>query len=1347
MSAEFQRLNVLLLRAGTGKRIGTALLTDARVDSTLSKVITASGSLGGLQVMNLVSASPVHQRIISVGREPLVEDPDVTLGPVTEDSSRAFTFEIEQKKKDKTSIDDGDGDDLFDTVTVSAQLSSVVYVHSSMFLAELNSCADDFKRCMSLLAASISAAATDLALGIVQRRTETFVTGRERTPGRFGGLQDTPSNIGSTTTFHLPPPAPTPRQPESSKRLQVNLEVKLLLDTPVVVFPRNESSLEVLVAHLGQINVSNQIMSGWDLRDEPGVPLGSSKLVRYNVQVQHVNLNSLNLEKKLRGSESAKESDLTERSILSMTALNLYDNTRHGVPILHDTNLEVIVDKIERGNMMMHKTESFYSGFHIDPDSSFLDGCFEDNNPLSLVQINGRVINPLKVSLSRNQYQQLLDTIKSPAQTHHEEKLETSIFDINETQQKGSAVRRDLFRDDRRVEVTPVEGRFDLPVFSLELRRDALHSSHEPGIVNLTFTDFGLTYEKRDARSNTLQMALKGLLMEDLLLSETSPHRNLMVSSACPPALRRTLNPTSNLSSSCPDLFSSNNSMSHANSLPDRLDTKSIFGGVIHNAEKKQRVTFKERSKSPMTPPPSTCSSPLLTEFTNTRDLRSEENLVHLSILNCDNNSEDGTMNKSENVNKAVNVDFNSLDINFNLQTWVVILDFFGIGSGGDESVQVPDDETESSALDGDGFTTRIDIQVKSLAICFNKNENDLFKATVLNYGSKMYLKDGNFEIEGQLGNFCIKDLTNYGFLYRDRFLCRGEEILKFKIFKYGAKDEKLKRNNDIEVDLKMASITYVHTQRFWSVLMEFFNQFQQLQETLNSHRISSNRQGKQNPVSFTPPTFGTGRGSRIKLSILADSPLLVLPMSSNSTKVFLADLGFLEISNCFQFAGDEGTISASKLSNLKSGELGGRRSRAQSGSRSSQRSRSSARSVDRRSGRSGRSGKGMSSDEDFHIPPVKIIPSHKCLLDVMRIRLRSMDIIVAERMSAFINEDERLCSDVEIGSCLLRRQAKPLLRDKLELKLQVERNLDKGFSHNVPDLSVKGMLTRVHAIVDIDQYKLIRGLLAFNLGEPIDIDTSDDLDMMFQPPPSNNEALWTTTFMDMELQNVTVDLVNHHELPPQQQQSGLARINFIKSRLVYESFSDFSKDVDLVSQEILLTDTRFTGLPANQRANVFSCILQPMTVEERNSILQAEVHYRSTKDVTRFTILLNNMRLMCILDWWLAVLNFISKDSDNPRHSHPDEDVPEMKKEIIKNVELTEEPLYPTAGVITRRNPVIATSGPVFELKLNITDSEVNKEIRIYYCQVQVHVMAHLNNHVQCFDNSSIKTMPCRLF
>ena len=36
-----------------------------------------------------------------------------------------------------------------------------------------------------------------------------------------------------------------------------------------------------------------------------------------------------------------------------------------------------------------------------------------------------------------------------------------------------------------------------------------------------------------------------------------------------------------------------------------------------------------------------------------------------------------------------------------------------------------------------------------------------------------------------------------------------------------------------------------------------------------------------------------------------------------------------------------------------------------------------------------------------------------------------------------------------------------------------------------------------------------------------------------------------------------------------------------------------------------------------------------------------------------------------------------------------------------------TEEPLYPSAGIVSRRAPVVESKGPVFELKLNITDSD----------------------------------------
>ena len=168
------------------------------------------------------------------------------------------------------------------------------------------------------------------------------------------------------------------------------------------------------------------------------------------------------------------------------------------------------------------------------------------------------------------------------------------------------------------------------------------------------------------------------------------------------------------------------------------------------------------------------------------------------------------------------------------------------------------------------------------------------------------------------------------------------------------------------------------------------------------------------------------------------------------------------------------------------------------------------------------------------------------------------------------------------------------------------------------------------------------------------------------------------------------------------------------RSRLIYESFSDSSRDVDLVSQEILLSDLRFVDCAANKRSNVFTQILRPMEMaggEERNNPLQAEVHFRATQSTNRFTILLNNMRLMGIFDWWLAVLEFISKSVENPTPVTGEEGAVAKEGEAgaaaRTKVFLQEEPLYPSAGVISRRAPLVESEGPVFELNLNVTDSE----------------------------------------
>ena len=135
-------------------------------------------------------------------------------------------------------------------------------------------------------------------------------------------------------------------------------------------------------------------------------------------------------------------------------------------------------------------------------------------------------------------------------------------------------------------------------------------------------------------------------------------------------------------------------------------------------------------------------------------------------------------------------------------------------------------------------------------------------------------------------------------------------------------------------------------------------------------------------------------------------------------------------------------------------------------------------------------------------------------------------------------------------------------------------------------------------------------------------------------------------------------------------------------------SLSDGSRDVDLVSQDILLHDLRYSHLPMNKRPSVFPQILRPLE-KEADGLLQAEVHFRLTPETNRMTILVNNMRLLGIFDWWLSLLDFLTEapegtpasieEGDDKNKTHQD------RVEDICKFFPSEEPLYPSAGIISR--------------------------------------------------------------
>ena len=86
----------------------------------------------------------------------------------------------------------------------------------------------------------------------------------------------------------------------------------------------------------------------------------------------------------------------------------------------------------------------------------------------------------------------------------------------------------------------------------------------------------------------------------------------------------------------------------------------------------------------------------------------------------------------------------------------------------------------------------------------------------------------------------------------------------------------------------------------------------------------------------------------------------------------------------------------------------------------------------------------------------------------------------------------------------------------------------------------------------------------------------------LFQPPEA--EDVWTSLRMSIDLVNVSLELlpIQLFEHPDEnadyEQLPSLARIDFIKSKFEFESFSDWSKTIDLVSEEVIFEDTRQKG-------------------------------------------------------------------------------------------------------------------------------------------------------------------------
>ncbi|XP_073441688.1 intermembrane lipid transfer protein VPS13D isoform X3 [Dendrobates tinctorius] len=973
--------------------------------------------------------------------------------------------------------------------------------------------------------------------------------------------------------------------------------------------------------------------------------------------------------------------------------------------ILHNTTIQF---KLEKFNMERDSELAF----------PYTDDSLEVG---SILKIEGNFVNNVQVVLAKHVYEQVLQTLDNLVYSEDVNKLPLSSATLSSPVIPEKLLNQgaDAFNDQRERHVfdthsfrslssksvsnhettpfTQVQANFQISELQIQLSGDLTLGAQ--GLVSLKFQDFDIEFNKDHPHTLAIQIALRSLLMEDLLeKNPDSKYKNLMMSRGAPKP--SSLAHKEYLSQSCP-LVSHVEYPDMPRSLPSHMEEATNVFQLYQRPPCPSRRKPSEEidSEYPLTPPPSPTSQRSKTSYTKD-DF--DESLVHVNVFLVDQKHPEFS-SKYKRINRSVNVDFNCLDVLVTLQTWVVILDFFGIGSTADNHALKPEsadvrqsmrfEANPTSSPDVQEHTnTKMDLKVHSLSLVLKKTSSELAKASVSKLTTHLENIEGDLALQGSIGSLSLSDLTAHGELYSERFTTSGDEALIFHIFKYGIPDPKLKREYDMRVSLRMASVQYVHTQRFQSEVVSFIQHFTQLQDVLGRQRAAIQGQTVRDQAQ---------RASRILLDIEAGAPVLLIPESSRSNNLIVANLGKLKVKNRFLFSGTSGTFC------LKDKNLGKSSSPIVTPEHKLHSRTSDLRaSVDREpveglvmaSMSTSKMETTISSETECLDPP----DEHICLLDCIVVDLQDMDIFAAERHPRNIADaHEKWRSDLIFPSYIVRQTGGSLLTERCRLKLQLERNLDKEISHSVPDMSIHGSLSSVHCSLDLSKYKLIKGLLENNLGEPVeDFMRPYDLQDPRIHTVLSGEVYTSVSFL-IDMVNVSLELLE--DKGKDGVSNSLARFDFKKSKLLFESFSNQNKSINLVSHSMMAFDTRYTELkPPTQKPNVFNCILQPSKSNSNPGSLQIELHHRSTKDTSCFTVVLNNLRVFLIFDWLLLVHKFLQTPSETKKVT-----LSHQPEEERRNNSASVVPKTVKMGVVTKRSSVQVTPEKQLEVKINVTGTE----------------------------------------
>ncbi|XP_068961725.1 intermembrane lipid transfer protein VPS13A isoform X2 [Petaurus breviceps papuanus] len=285
------------------------------------------------------------------------------------------------------------------------------------------------------------------------------------------------------------------------------------------------------------------------------------------------------------------------------------------------------------------------------------------------------------------------------------------------------------------------------------------------------------------------------------------------------------------------------------------------------------------------------------------------EDLLMLEYVKADKHGPD-LKTVYENVIQLLKVNFSSLDIHLHTEALLSIMNFINNLLPGREvksssEIQIVETEEKGEIIKKlssrifrteDIITLKFIAELSSLCIFIEDQRYRIAEITIEGFDSQVIMRHTITEVNVNLKNIIILDSDETA-LYKKVLYITGKEVFSFKMVSYlgaTAGAEYMNMNVvDSAVTLTVGCIDVVVIMKFLYSVMAFINNFQRAKEALTEATVQAT--GIAGGVKELAK-----RSSRMALDIHIKAPVVVIPQSSESENVIVADFGLITMKNKF---------------------------------------------------------------------------------------------------------------------------------------------------------------------------------------------------------------------------------------------------------------------------------------------------------------------------------------------------------------------------------------------------------------------------------------------------------------